>query len=94
VDRQPLKKLSIDEHALLKLLLQWRSGSERKGYKIGRITVAFEVGHDSFWLARWLTPQGIEHRKRYRSRIPATVICLSDFAAMLNVSVINFSLGS
>jgi hypothetical protein len=31
VERQPLKKLATDPNGLLKLLLQWRSESERKG---------------------------------------------------------------
>src|SRR5271169_4015855 len=52
VERQPLKKLAIDEHALLKLLSRWRAEAEKKGHRITRITVAFEAGHDGFWLAR------------------------------------------
>jgi transposase len=54
VERQPLKKIAIDEHALLKLLSRWREEAKKKGHKITRITVAFEVGHDGFWLARRL----------------------------------------
>ena len=54
VERQPLKKLAIDEHALLKLLSRWRAEAEKKGHRITRIAVAFEAGHDGFWLARWL----------------------------------------
>jgi transposase len=72
VERQPLKKLSIDEHALLKLLLQWRSESERTSYKVERITVAFEVGHDGFWLARWLALQGIEPHVIHASSVAVT----------------------
>src|SRR5262245_251910 len=60
VERQPLKKLGVDQAALIKLLLRWRAEAERKGHKIARIAVAFEVGHDGFWLARWLTLQGDE----------------------------------
>jgi transposase len=60
VERQPLKKLGIDQHALLKLLQRWKSEAEKKGWQIGRIAVAFEAGHDGFWLARWLGLQGIE----------------------------------
>ena len=60
VERQPLKKLAIDEHALLKLLSRWRAEAEKKGHRITRIAVAFEAGHDGFWLARWLAAQGIE----------------------------------
>ena len=58
VERQPLKKIAIDEHELLKLLSRWREEAEKKGHKITRITIAFEAGHDGFWLARWLAAQG------------------------------------
>ena len=60
VERQPLKKLEADENELLKLLERWRKEAEKAGHKINRITVAFEVGRDGFWLARWLRARGIE----------------------------------
>jgi transposase len=50
--RQPLKKLAIDELTLLKLLGRCWAEAERKGHRITRIAVAFETGHDGFWLAR------------------------------------------
>jgi hypothetical protein len=33
--------------------------AEKQGHRITRIAVAFEAGHDGFWLARWLAAQGI-----------------------------------
>jgi transposase len=60
VERQPLKKLEPDGDGLLKLLVRWRKEAEKAGYKIDRITVAFEAGRDGFWLARWLRARGIE----------------------------------
>ncbi len=60
VERQPLKKLAIDEHALLALLCRWRAEAEESGWPINRIAVAFEAGHDGFWLARWLATHGID----------------------------------
>jgi transposase len=60
VQRQPLKKLAIDESALLKLLHRWREEAEKAGHSIKRIAVAFEAGRDGFWLARWLRALGIE----------------------------------
>src|SRR5712675_479198 len=60
VERQPLKKLAVDESALLKLLNRWREEAEKAGRKIERIAVAFEAGRDGFWLARWLRARGIE----------------------------------
>ena len=60
VERQPLKKLAVDESALLKLLQRWREEAEKAGRKIERIAVAFEAGRDGFWLARWLRTRGIE----------------------------------
>jgi transposase len=60
VERQPLKKLAVNEAALLKLLHRWREEAEKAGYGITRITVAFEAGRDGFWLARWLRARDIE----------------------------------
>src|ERR1700693_3890598 len=60
VERQPLKKLAVDESALLKLLNRWREEAEKTGRRIERLTVAFEAGRDGFWLARWLRARGIE----------------------------------
>lgn len=60
IDRQPLKKITPDEVALLRLLHRWREEAARSGRAITRIAVAFEAGRDGFWLARWLTKQGIE----------------------------------
>ena len=60
VDRHPLKKLNVDEKALLQLLRQWRDEAAKAGYVITRIAVAFEAGRDGFWLARWLRARGVE----------------------------------
>src|SRR5271169_2922707 len=60
VERQPLKKLAVDESALLKLLHRWREEAEKAGRRIERIAVAFEAGRDGFWLARWLKARDIE----------------------------------
>ena len=60
VERQPLKKLAVDESALLKLLHRWREEAAKAGHRIKRITVAFEAGRDGFWLARWLSAHDIE----------------------------------
>ena len=60
VERQPLKKLAVDESALLKLLNRWREEAEQAGHGIKRIAVVFEAGRDGFWLARWLRARDIE----------------------------------
>ena len=60
IERQPLKKLGVDESALLKLLHRWREEAEKAGHRIKRIAVAFEAGRDGFWLARWLNAHDIE----------------------------------
>jgi transposase len=60
VDRQPLKKLAVDEHALLKLLHRWQEEAEKAGRRIERVAVGFETGRDGFWLARWLRARGME----------------------------------
>jgi transposase len=60
VERQPLKKLKVDESLLLNLLNRWREEAEKAGHKIERIAVAFEAGRDGFWLARWLRVRDIE----------------------------------
>jgi transposase len=60
LERQPLKKLAVDESALLKLLHRWREEAEKAGCRIERVVVAFEAGRDGFWLARWLKARSIE----------------------------------
>ena len=72
VERQPLKKLAIDQHALLNLLNRWRAEAEKQGRRITRIAVAFEAGHDGFWLARWLTAQGVEAHVIHASSVAVT----------------------
>jgi len=60
IDRHPLKKLAVDEHALLELLRRWQAEAMKVGYTVKRIVVAFEAGRDGFWLARWLRARDIE----------------------------------
>ena len=60
IERQPLKKLAVDESTLLKLLHRWREEAEKAGRRIERTAVAFEAGRDGFWLARWLKAHSIE----------------------------------
>src|SRR6266850_763876 len=60
IERQLLKKLDVDENALLKLLNRWREEAQKAGQGIERIAVAFEAGRDGFWLARWLRARDIE----------------------------------
>src|ERR1700740_2651805 len=60
VERQPSKKLAVDESALVKLLHRWREEAAKAGHRIKRIAVAFEAGRDGFWLARWLSARDIE----------------------------------
>ncbi len=64
VERQPVKKLAVDECALLKLLHRWREEAEKAGRRIERIVVAFEAGRDGFWLARWLKAHSIARHSR------------------------------
>jgi len=60
IERQPLKKLAVNESDLLMLLHRWREEAEKAGFGIERIVVAFEAGRNGFWLARWLKARGIE----------------------------------
>src|ERR1700752_3628507 len=60
LERNPLKKLSPDQDALLQLLHRWRKEAVQAGRTIKRIVVAYEAGRDGFWLARWLRTRGIE----------------------------------
>jgi transposase len=60
IERQPLKKLDPDEEALRKLLHRWRNDAGQAGREINRIIVAYEAGHDGFWLARWLQARDVE----------------------------------
>src|SRR6266513_4465113 len=72
VERQPLKKLAVDESALLKLLHRWREEAEKAGHRIERIAAAFEAGRDGFWLARWLSALGIEAHVIHASSVPVS----------------------
>ena len=95
VERQPLKKLAVDESALLKLLNRWREEAEKAGRKIERIAVAFEAGRDGFWLARWLRARGIEahvihassvavsreHRRAKTDRLDTELLSSAPFSA-------------
>src|SRR6202142_1573959 len=69
VKRQPLKKLAVDESALLKLLNRWREQAEKAGHRIERIAIAFEAGRDGFWLARWLRARDVEAHVIHASSI-------------------------
>ncbi|WFU67325.1 hypothetical protein QA636_18275 [Bradyrhizobium brasilense] len=69
VERQPSKKLEVDENALLKLLNRWREEARKAGHRIERIAVAFEAGRDGFWLARWLRVRDIEAHVIHASSI-------------------------
>ena len=69
VERQPMKKLEVDESALLKLLIRWREEAKKAGHRIERIAVAFEAGRDGFWLARWLRARDIEAHVIHASSI-------------------------
>src|SRR6266704_6217742 len=72
VERQPLKKLAVDESALLRLLHRWREEAEKAGRRIERIVVAFEAGRDGFWLARWLRARSIEAHVIHASSVAVT----------------------
>jgi transposase len=72
IDRHPLKKLEVDEGALLDLLQRWRNEAVKAGHLIKRITVAFEAGRDGFWLARWLRMRGIEAYVIHPASIPVS----------------------
>jgi transposase len=60
IERHPLKKLAVDEHALLKLLRRWQAEAVKAGHTVNRVAVAFEAGRDGFWLAGWLRARDIE----------------------------------
>ena len=60
IERHPLKKLAVDEHALLKLLRRWQAEAVKAGHTVKRVAVAFEAGRDGFWLARWLRARDVE----------------------------------
>lgn len=71
LERHPLKKLGVDENALLSLLHRWRDEAEKKaGRPIERICVAYEAGRDGFWLARWLRAQGVEAHVMHATSVP------------------------
>jgi transposase len=72
LERQPLKKLTVDQDRLLQLLQRWRDEAGRAGQIIRRIAVAYEAGRDGFWLARWLRARGIEAYVIHPSSVPVS----------------------
>src|SRR6266436_4503211 len=72
VERQPLKKLKVDESTLLNLLHRWREEAQKAGHRIKRISVAFEAGRDGFWLARWLRARDIEAHVIHAASVPVS----------------------
>ena len=59
VERQPLKKLAVDESALLKLLNRWREEAEKAGRKITHCSCL--RGRPGWFLAGALA-EGTRHR--------------------------------
>jgi transposase len=47
IERHPLKKLDVDEEALLQLLHRWRDEAINAGREITRTVLAFEAGRAS-----------------------------------------------
>src|SRR5882757_8653799 len=78
IERQPLKKLEVDESTLLKLLIRWREEAKKSGHTIERIAVAFEAGRDGFWLARWLRAREslVGEQSRIVNRMKAALVRL------------------
>jgi transposase len=72
IGRDPMKKLSPDEHALLRLLHSWRDQAIKAGHRIARIVVSYEAGRDGFWLARWLRTHGIEVHVIHPTSVPVS----------------------
>ena len=66
VERQPLKKITIDEHALLKLLSRWREEAEKnlEMLLVGRlqITTVGAVADEGFVAATQSATQMAQHR--------------------------------
>ena len=58
IERQPRKKLEPSAERLLGLLDRLRDEAVRAGRKITRMALAFEAGHDGFWLPGWLGARG------------------------------------
>lgn len=72
LERNPLKKLSPDQDALLQLLHRWQKEAVQAGRTIKRIVVAYEAGRDGFWLARWLRAREIEAYVIHPSSVPVS----------------------
>ena len=71
--RAPAAEETRDRRArIAEAVDRWRAEAEKKGHRITRIAVAFEAGHDGFWLARWLAAQGIEAHVIHASSVAVT----------------------
>jgi len=79
IERHPLKKLAVDEEALLTLLYRWQDEAASAGHTVTRIAVAFEAGRDGRWLrardieAHVIHPASVavsrEHRRAKTDRL-------------------------
>jgi hypothetical protein len=64
IERQPLKKLAVDESALLRLLRRWREEAEKAGCRIERIATTM-IRRDAMPWRRWTnTQRGHQRRQR------------------------------
>ena len=63
------EEVGTDEDQLLKLMNRWRHEALQTGHAIERVVVAYEAGHDGFWLARWLRERGVEAYVMHASSI-------------------------
>jgi len=68
VERHPLKKLTPDAEALLRLLWRWREEAGQAGHSVTRLAIAYEAGRDGFWLA----PTGQARGLKAHGCAPAT----------------------
>jgi transposase len=61
VSRRPKRRLEVRAVGeLLKAIERWTAEALRAGRTVSRVVLTYEAGRDGFWLARYLTAQGIE----------------------------------
>src|SRR5271157_5287748 len=64
------RTIEPNKNALLAAIVGYRARAAAVGYAVERVIATYEAGWSGFWLARWLTAQGVEVHVVQPSSVP------------------------